>query len=156
MPRPTIYLAGPMKGLTWEQAYGWRQYATGMLTSAGWKILCPVRPQICNVDRSSTIGSPPREDPRSGKRPILKTPSAFVTKDELFIRRSDMVLANFLGTQEVSAGTMWELGFAWGMGKQIVSVFESGNPHDTAFVRRRSHVFVDTLEEAVDYLKHLV
>lgn len=156
MPRPTIYLAGPMKGLTWEHAYGWRQWATGKLTKAGWKILCPVRPQISDVDPSTVIQNPAREELDSDKRPILKTASAFVTKDELFIRRSDMLLANFLDATEVSAGTMWELGLAWGLGKQIVSVFEAGNPHDTAFVRRRSHVFVDTLAEAVEYLEHLV
>ena len=151
MERPTIYLAGPMGGKTWREALDWRVYVDKELSPRGWHCLSPLKAQIDDQDLDSAIPTPIGRD--SYEKPLPLVSSAFVAQDEFYVRKSDWVLANFLGAEKVSLGTVWELGFAYALGKQVISVFEPGSVHDHAFLRRRSHIFVPSLEDAVGFLK---
>jgi nucleoside 2-deoxyribosyltransferase len=86
---------------------------------------------------------------------LIHTATGLTTKDEYYVRRCDIILANFLGADRGSLGTAWEMGFGYALGKQIISVIALDDPNDHAFIRRRSHLFVPTLEEAVEYLKDI-
>jgi nucleoside 2-deoxyribosyltransferase len=156
----SVYLAGPMTGLTFEQMIGWRKTATKRLRKAGWTVLSPIVGQLTgkNAQPKGTINM---DSARSGpgqeeRRPIGRVSSAFVTQDRLYVKKVDVVLAHLLDAPNVSIGTVWEMAWADALDKQLVTVVTPGSVHDHAFVRRRSNVFVPTLEEALEYLEGLV
>ena len=157
----SIYLAGPMNGLTWRQASEWRDRVEEVLVEdkyeadeETWVIYNPLNGEIegCE-DLDEIIGAPKSTDTQ--RRKLSHTATGITAKDEFYLRKSDWVLANFTGENRVSIGTCWELGFAWALGKQIISVIPPSGIHDHAFVRRRSHIFVPELEEALEYLSDL-
>lgn len=157
---PTIYLAGPMTGLTLEQMSKWRNTAAKRLRKAGWKVLSPVVGQLTGknaqpkgtINMDSVKAGPGQEE----RRPIGRVSSAFVSQDRLYVQKSDAVLAYLLDYPKASIGTMWEMAWADAWNKLLVAVVAPGTPHDHAFVRRRSSVFVPTLEEALEYLEGLI
>ena len=62
-----------------------------------------------------------------------------------------MIIANFLGAEKVSIGTVMEV--AWAKSKQtpVIAVMEKeGNPHDHPMMTEVFGFRVETLEEAVD------
>jgi nucleoside 2-deoxyribosyltransferase len=151
--KPVIYLAGPMNGLTWEEANVWRYEARNTLESAGWEVLSPVDGQLDDsVEPTDVIPNLPRN---AEEQPIQFTSSGLVTKDEFYIRKSDWVLCNYTNATQRSIGTVWEAGFAYAKEKLIISVLPAGNTHDHSFLRRRSHIFVPTLDMALTYLVSL-
>jgi len=149
--KPTVYLAGPMVGLSFKDASQWRNTVTRKLKSK-WNILSP----LTALDQKSKFPFKTLSQTDTDHRPIKHVPSAFVTVDEFFVDKCDFVLANFIGSTRVSIGTVWELGYAWGQGKKIVSIIEPESIHDHPFLRRRSHLFVPTLAEAIEFLGSIV
>lgn len=147
MKDPTIYLAGPMTGLTYEEISTWRNKADKFLRHVGWHVLSPVTDKMAT---DHPINDDAKRD--TEHRPIVRTSSAFVSQDIFYVKHSDAILANFTGAKKVSLGTIWELGVADALGKMIVSVIEPGSVHDHSFVRRRSSLFVPTMDEALEYL----
>jgi len=146
--KPSIYLAGPMTGLTWRQALAWRRIAEAELSNR-WRLINPVRAQVPEERMDDEI---PRTN-RKKRVDLWVTATGVTAQDEFFIDQSDWILANFLGAEIVSIGTVWELGYGWGTGKKILSVLEPGSIHDHGFVRRRSHVFTPNLDEAIQFFK---
>jgi nucleoside 2-deoxyribosyltransferase len=142
-----------MNGLTWREALEWRSQVERELGHQ-WKLINPVRAQISDDKLDELIGSQVRnEDVRVD---LHLTATGIVTQDEFFVDQSDWILANFLGATRTSIGSVWELGYGWGTGKKILSVLEPGDPfHDHPFVRRRSHIFTDNLEDAIDFFHHI-
>lgn len=152
MSKPTIYLAGPMTGLTWEEATEWRDMATLRLTPQ-WRVITPVRGQTkynkATMGDVITASTMTEEQP---SLPLAYTATGITAQDQFYIDQSDWLLVNFLNANRVSIGTVWEMGYAWGRNKMIISVIEPNSIHDHPFVRRRSHVFVPDLDEAIEYL----
>jgi nucleoside 2-deoxyribosyltransferase len=149
--KPTIYLAGPISGLKLKDSIKWRNEVREQLSDK-WHVFSPSESDL-NAGASEEDVIP---ENRPGWRHINCTSSGLVTGDEFLIRKSDWLLVNLRGAEKVSLGSMWEMGFAWGLNKQIITVIREGERHDHPFVRRRSHVFVPDLPEAVEYLRNLV
>jgi nucleoside 2-deoxyribosyltransferase len=140
-----IYLAGPMAGMTWCEAYAWRA-RVGNELSPWWDTVSPLQ-------GTTMIPEPGRPTEHVS---LIHTATGLTTKDEYYIRKCDFILANFLGADRGSLGTAAEIGFGYALGKQIISVMApEGDPNDHAFTRRWSHIFVPTLEEAIEYLKEI-
>jgi len=148
--KPSIYLAGPMSGLSWREALAWRREAEAEL-SKDWRLINPVRAQVPEDQQNEIIEATTQLDTK--KVDIEVTATAVTAQDEFFIDQSDWILAYFLGAGKISIGTVWELGYGWGTGKKIFSVLEPGSIHDHAFVRRRSHVFSPHLSDAIQFFK---
>jgi nucleoside 2-deoxyribosyltransferase len=144
--RPIVYLAGPVAGLSYAVATGWRQYAAGYLETAGIDTLSPLR------GRPDLVGSP-----HIPIGTIADIPDqAIASRDHTDIKRCDLVLANFLDADHVSAGTCVEIGWASSLGKPVFVVMEdSGNPHDRALIRalarHRFSSFQAALERIIFY-----
>lgn len=148
--KPSIYLAGPMSGLTWRQALSWRRECEAEL-SKDWRLINPVRAQVPEERMDDTIPSTTQLD--TEKVDLWVTATGVTSQDEFYIDQSDWILANFLQATHVTIGSVWELGYGWGTRKKILSVIEPGSIHDHAFIRRRSHVFTPSLDEAIQFFK---
>lgn len=141
--RGRVYLCGPIAGLTYGEArHGWRE-EIATLVDPSIELLSPMRQEGHLAEMVGTIGALAPSD-----LPIA-TQRAIVAKDKLDIRRSDLVVANFLGAKRVSIGSVAEMGIASEANKTIILVMEpEGNIHDHVFIRELADVRVTTVEEA--------
>lgn len=138
---PSLYLAGPMLGLTSAECGDWRAKVTLALKP---EIDCfsPMRGKEYLLDLP--IGRP--EHPNG----TLTTPQALVARDRHDCTTCDAVLFNLLDAKEPSIGTSFE--FAWAdftRRPSIVIIQPKGNPMDHPFIRATGNFFVETLEEGI-------
>lgn len=114
----TVYLAGPISGLTYEESSGWRNNASFWLNKIGVKTLNPLLPSDINFVNDETGKF------CDGKGLAEEISSSFFNRDILWVHQSDVVLADFTLIPEngVSGGTIYELGYAGALGKVCIVV----------------------------------
>lgn len=140
---PKIYLAGPINGLSYEEATNWRKDAQRYLQDFGITGVSPMRAKEFLSDHKD-IGITEFSEP-------LASDAGIVARDRFDVQNADLMLVNLLGATKVSCGTPCEYGWADAFGVPIITVMEeSGNPYDHPFVRRLSGYRVTTLEEGLD------
>lgn len=139
--RKLVYLCGPITGLTFEGCDGWRKMAARSLGSLGIEVLSPMR----GNGHLAQHGSMPYFDESNP----LTTPRGIATKDRFDCLRADVVLANFLGAERISVGSVMELGWADAARKPVVAVMERGNVHEHPMVLESVSWRVETLDEAL-------
>lgn len=141
----TVYLAGPITGLTYEGCTDWRFKAIEELAKFGIKGLSPMRGKafLANLKLISGTGEEYKD------MGVLATQKSVCARDRMDCTTSDLILMNLLGAKAVSIGTMVELGWADGARRPVVLVIEEGNPHHHMFVRELAGFIVPTLEEAL-------
>jgi nucleoside 2-deoxyribosyltransferase len=156
----TVYLAGPITGLTYEGATDWRDYAKKKLAQFNILGVSPMR----GKEFLRGLSSMPSGDQAKGTdRHGLSLPHGFVARDRLDVRRADAVLMNLLGAERVSIGTMVEIGWADAFLKPVVLVMEplfvskngleasvGGNIHEHGFVRELTQYHNEDLDTAID------
>lgn len=149
MHRGTVYLSGPIIGQTYDAArYGWRKYVSDRL-AAGINVLSPMRHEG-HLREIGIINDNNLPDHFFSKSKII------VEKDKLDIKRSDIVLVNFLGAPLISKGSLVELGMAYAYDKTIIVAMEiSGNLHDHFFVREPALV-LNNLDQCVEAVNSLL
>lgn len=146
-----VYLAGPITGLTYEEArYGWRKVFQDGLERKGSnaKVLSPMR----HEGHLAEVKGPLEKDYPSH---LFSHPKMIVTKDFLDIDVSSIVVANFTGATRPSIGTVAEIGYAAAKGKPIVVIMEEDNLHNHPFVTVPSTV-VDNLDDAIAIVDSLL
>jgi nucleoside 2-deoxyribosyltransferase len=148
-PKPYIYLAGPMTGLTFEQAHNWR---------APWSDFV----KMIEIDGYVPL-SPTRDESFASKDAIPEGETVFtptfdngdihVQRDLQDINQSAVILMNMIGAQKVSIGSIAEMGYAYSLGKPIVLVMEpEDNPHEHVFTTEMANYRTESLRAAVDVL----
>jgi nucleoside 2-deoxyribosyltransferase len=139
-----VYLAGPITGLTYDEAVGWREDVAGALLDEGWRVRSPMRAK--EHLRTDT----PLIDTFDGGR------AAFL-RDLWDIDHCDAVLANFgvHADGNVSVGTVSEIGYAYAQSKWIVAVMDEGSPYNRLFLREMASAVVPSLEDGVAVLAGL-
>lgn len=135
-----VYLCGPITGCTYEGAVDWRDEVTEKLWP-GITGLSPMRHKeylLNDVDIADSYDEH-----------IMSTTKAITVRDRFDTMRCDMLIANLLGAERVSIGSMLELG--WADSKRIPSVvvMKEDNIHFHGMVREIAGWVVPTLEEAV-------
>ena len=148
MLRRGVYLAGPVAGLTHDEArFGWRKEFADMLP-----------PEI-------PVFSPLRgiSDGYNGKVLDYKnqkniTGSWFVERDLYDIIHCDAVVANFKGSESVSIGTVFELGSIYRDRKPFIIIddWDREAVHRHPFLEQLAYEIVDNLEDARDSLCNLL
>jgi len=146
-----VYLAGPIRGLTFVGSTSWRNYVKNLF-----------RPEIIAYSplrgKDEVLANLPIIDDRTN--PVnhpLTLRKGVVTRDRYDVLSSDLIFVNLLGAHEKSIGTMFELAWAHDHGKPIVLAMEDkGNPHDHTFVREVAGFVLPTLEEAVVITHHIL
>lgn len=145
-----VYLAGPITGLTYEDArFGWRQEFKNLL-HPHLNVLSPMRHEL-HLAEQGTI-----EDVDYPDNP-LNTSRGIVTKDRMDIRRASVFVACLLGAKSVSVGTLIECGWANAYGLPIVVVVEDeGNCHDRLFLREIADYRVNGVVDATSIVNGLL
>lgn len=146
----SIYLAGPITGLSYGVArHGWRKTFSDRMKEVAPHVECfsPMRAKEfldgqqaleCSGDDLEKINN------------ALCRPLGILARDSNDVAERDLIVANFLGADRVSIGTVWELGHAAAFRKKVIVIMEpTGNLHDHIFVTHNYGWRVDNLEEAI-------
>ena len=143
----TVYLAGPITGLTFDGCTGWRDYAIKRLAERGVQGLSPMRAKEY-LRQLESISGTGKEYQHLG---VFATPRGVMTRDFWDCTRCDIVLVNFLGAKAVSAGTVMEIAWAYQRRTPIICAIEkTGNPHDHMMIQEALGFSVETLDEAIN------
>lgn len=100
----TIYLAGAMKGLTWEQAGEWRKEFSRKLPNHI-ATLSPLRGKMLDITENYPVIQNSYEE-----NPITSATGINV-RDFNDVKTCDLVVANLVGMHDKSVGTIMEI--AW-------------------------------------------
>lgn len=135
-----VYLAGPISGLTWDEANGWRtnQLLLERLDAQGWKALNP----LANAKHLA-----PSEGPLD---PFFEgDPEAIVQSDLQMLNQSDAVLVK-LSKERPSIGTLCEIGYAYAKSKPLIVLREDDDViHRHPFIEEMAYKVVGDMLAAV-------
>lgn len=144
-PTRTIYLAGPITGLSYVAARkGWREDFASMLPEHILPI-SPLRAKEFLVGCNAISGNETELESYSNP---LASASGIVTRDHNDVMTCDAMVACFLGVDRASLGTAIEFGWANAYRKPVVMICEKGSVHDHAMMTEIAGYVVPTLEEA--------
>lgn len=147
----TVYLTGPVTGLSYGAADGWREGVAEMLRDHGLHGVSPMRAERYLAAETTLEQAYPAH--------AASTPRAICTRSRYDAQKADALLVNLLGAKKVSIGTMFEVAWADAARVPIVVVMEPGdleNIHDHPMVREVAYAVVDTVDEAVEILVRLL
>lgn len=143
MRRPSVYLAGPIAGETYDTAVQWRDVVKQKLDEVGIDGFSPMRGKQYLRDKSKLHSFGYNEH-------ILSTQRAIMARDFNDVKSRDLLIVNLLGTQSVSIGTVMEVAWAFAMQKIVIVVMEENNNlHDHAMMREAFSYRVTDLDSAV-------
>lgn len=143
--KPTVYLAGPITGLSYAGATDWRQHATSALDKHGIRGLSPMRGKHYLAHLKSISGTGEEYKDLGA----LSTQKSVTTRDRFDTRTSSLILMNLLGAERVSIGTMIEAGWADAFRVPIVLAIEDTNVHHHMMLREIAGFVVPSLDEAL-------
>lgn len=145
----TVYLYGPITGLTYAGAQDWRAWMRDQLAPHGIDAVSPLRFKHY-LAQLSKISGHGREYSDMG---VLSAQQGVLTRDKFDVLRADMLLGNFLAAKIPSIGSMFEQAWAHLHHKPIAVAIEepgSGNPHDHMFFNGTVGFSVRSLEALRD------
>lgn len=144
-----VYLSGPITGMNYEDArYGWRrEFSEGLGHDI--VVLSPMRHEGHLAELKTAMSVEALKAFEKEKNHIFSHPRMIVSKDMLDIEQCDLMVVNLLGSTKVSQGTIWEMGYAKGVGKQIVVITKREDPHNSPFIFESANVVVDNLQDAI-------
>lgn len=142
----SVYLAGPISGLSYDEAVAWRERTRLALAMHGIEAYSPMRCKsaLAKLDDISSHG---RDYAHLSP---LAHPRAIMTRDHYDATHCDVMLVNFRGAKEVSVGTVMEI--AWAHTRQIpivAAIDADGNVHDHMMVTEAIDFCCLTLDEAI-------
>jgi nucleoside 2-deoxyribosyltransferase len=147
-----VYLAGPISGLSYDQAVHWRREAAIKLSPASIQCLSPMRDKT-TLQGAVAIG-------RNDEAGLLGSQRAIFCRDHYDVCACDVVLMNLRDACEISIGTMIEIGWATAYRKPIVLVMElcsyARNVHDHPFVRQAVDFVVNDLDTAITIIESIL
>lgn len=139
--KPSVYLAGPITGTSYEQTSNWRNSVREQL----WPDIECFSPTRGKVWLESSKDIADKYDDF-----VLSTQRGVMVRDFNDCKERDLIFVNLLGAQRVSIGTVMEIAWGYAYRKPIVVVMEkTGNVHDHAMIREADILRVETIDEAV-------
>lgn len=143
-----VYLAGPITGLSYGEATGWRYEASEALLPE----IIPLSPLRC---KDYLQGEGVLADQYHGLN-VLSSQRGIVARDYNDVRRSDAILVNMLGATRVSIGTVMEIAWAKSFSVPVILVMEEENVHNHAMLRECVDFWVKSIEEACHVTRALI
>lgn len=162
MTRATIYLAGGIAGMEWNECNLWRENVEQLFPDC--KVLNPLR-VFCHPQETQDTGTDQYSLPFDRKHPdarinaLDRTPrNDRFSRDYQDIFNSTHIFMNFIGAKQRSVGTTIEFGMAFGLNRPVVMAMEPGNPNENEFLRYfAGEAFIHTsLCGAVNHMRRLV
>ncbi len=146
-----VYLSGPITGCSENQAAHWRMHVRVRLGPG----LVTIDPMRDAVDFS--ILSEHHMDDAARLRSLLHG-REILERNRFDIARCDVLLANFLGAQRISIGSVGELFWADAFRKPVIVVREAHhNLHDHGLINAIAFLTFDKLDSAIEKInKYLV
>ncbi len=146
-----VYLAGPIGGLSYDDAFaGWRQKAEKLFEDC-------VEIQTYNPMRfKEVLRGELKLDGKDYEGDPLVTPQGIFTRDMHDVMSCDAMLINFRDSQKVSIGTCVEIGWATAFRKPFVMVTDDINPHQGPFMKACTPFVTSDLEVGVSMIKRLL
>jgi nucleoside 2-deoxyribosyltransferase len=141
----SIYLAGAITGESFGNATDWREYVRTKL-SPGIVGLSPLRAKAY-LKSETEIGD--CYDSQNGVATPLSTSRGIMTRDFFDCQKCDVILANLLGTEKVSIGTVMEIAWSFAFKKPLILVLEDNNIHEHAMIREATGFRVSTIDDAI-------
>lgn len=152
----SIYLAGPITGLTFDDSTNWRdEFADKFKNVAAFdptdifynafraRILSPMRAK----EYLKPLGKIDHVQPEAF---AMSTSRAIMTRDYNDCTTSNLVVCNLLGAEAVSVGTVMEIAWAYQARVPLIAIIEKeGNKHSHPMINEAIGFRVETLDEAV-------
>jgi nucleoside 2-deoxyribosyltransferase len=141
MKKPSIYLAGPITGMSYDSATDWRAQVKTLLEP---DIDCfsPLRSKQYLLNQTSIKDTYDEY--------VLSTQRGIFLRDFHDCRVRDLLFVNLLNTSKVSIGTVMEIAWGAAFQKPIVLIMEKNdNIHEHALIREACPIRVETIEEAI-------
>lgn len=139
-----VYLAGPISGLTYNEATAWRETAKSVLADYGAMGLSPFDQHNAPKDKNVALDAWFEEQ-------IGMDTLTVVQGDLAMVDACDVLFMNLKGANRPSLGSMAELGYAWKGGKYVITVADPVH-HNHPFVTHMSHETCEGLWSAVNAL----
>ena len=131
----TVYLAGGISGLSYQQATEWREIATAVLEAGGYRVLDPMRGKLDLIDEKEIHHDYQEEH---------LTPEAIFNQDLKDIEASDIIFARMDTAKSI--GTPWEVGYAFAREKEIVLAVDQSIRKHPFVVGTTEYIYTDWLE----------
>ncbi len=142
MVSKSVYLVGPITGLSYDGATDWRKQAKDFLKEYGISGLSPMRGKDYLLKETNI------EDKYD--KHVMSTSRGIMVRDYFDCTKAGVILANFLGAKKASIGSAMECAWAYANHTPlIVCMEENGNPHDHAMIREATGYRVTSLEEGL-------
>lgn len=140
---PKVYLAGPIAGLTYDDAQDWRDYAQSYLESNGIDGFSPLRKKrSLLVGRLGTFAC--------GTHP-LTTNRGILTRDHHDVMNCDALLVYLFASDSLSVGTIMEVAWAHAYRKPVIACIEAtGNVHEHCMLSEAIDFRTPELDDALN------
>jgi hypothetical protein len=145
----TVFLCGPISGLTIPKASAWRRHVIELLDGQV-NLIDPMRDSPDATVRNQAPATRVLTTDR------LAHGKQTVTRNRFDIGRSDLVLACFLGVRSVSIGAVGEIFWADAMRKPVIVVREEDNPHNHDMLNEIAAWIFDDLDVALEQVKKIL
>ena len=145
MGKVVVYLGGPIRGLSYDEASNWRNQAIERLSEVGIECLSPMRGKELIKEESKITDSYENLKGCSSKD--------IFNRDKFDVSRSDILLFNFTNRKVSIIGSLFEL--AWGhlLGKYCVLAVDKESIYAKhPFVKESASIIFDNIEDAIDYV----
>ena len=140
-----VYLAGPISGLTFDDADEWRLLAMEQLGRHSIAGISPLR----GKSYLRALGELSAECSAEGEAGLMSKPRSIMARDYYDCTTCDVLLVNLLRAHKVSIGTMMEIAWAHHARTPVVCAMEPGNVHEHAMVNEAVDFRVDSLDKAI-------
>lgn len=143
-----VYAAGPITGLSYDNATHWRHYLYNNLIKHKIIVLDPLRGKYYLKQE--------KEIKTSYERTIFSSAKGITSRDRWDVLRSDLLFVNFLGAEKVSIGTVMEIAWANLKDIPIILCMQKNNIHDHAMIKEVSNFVVESLDDGINVIKTLL
>lgn len=146
-----VYLAGPIKGFTFDGCTEWRKIVRDSVPSCI-KTYSPLRgkQRVAEIQSGELIKDCYETNPLTSAKGIN-------TRDYFDVQSSDAIFVYLKGAEKVSIGTVMEIAWARAFSKPVILVMEkSGNIHEHSMLTFPCGYWVETLEEGISILKAIL
>jgi len=148
----SVYLAGPIAGLSYDESTDWRQEAIKYLASKGITCLDPMRSKEHLAGVARIEGSYEDE--------ALSSQKGINTRDHWDVMRCDVVLANLEHAREYpdrpTIGTIMEIAWAWAYRKPLVLILKEDSIYEHPMVLECAGFRVGSLESGLNVVAGLL